>query len=47
MARFQTDCEGFSRRDFISVGSAGMLGLTLPNLLKMCAKSDGYPVDLD
>src|SRR5690348_2141991 len=28
------DCEGFSRRDFIKVGSAGLLGLTLPQLLK-------------
>jgi hypothetical protein len=29
------DCEGFSRRDFIKVGSAGLLGLTLPQLLKL------------
>ena len=28
------DCEGFSRRDFIKVGSAGLLGLTLPQLLQ-------------
>ncbi|HZZ79193.1 MAG TPA: DUF1501 domain-containing protein [Gemmataceae bacterium] len=28
------DCENFSRRDFIKVGSAGLLGLTLPQLLK-------------
>ena len=28
------DCEGFSRRDFIKVGSAGLLGMTLPQLLK-------------
>src|SRR4051794_7817459 len=28
------DCEGFSRRDFLKVGSAGLLGLTLPQLLK-------------
>jgi hypothetical protein len=28
------DCEGYSRRDFIKVGSAGLLGLTLPQLLK-------------
>lgn len=29
------DCEGFSRRDFIKVGSAGLVGLTLPQLLKL------------
>ena len=29
------DCEGFSRRDFIKVGSAGLLGLTLPQLLQL------------
>jgi Protein of unknown function (DUF1501) len=28
------DCEGFHRRDFLQVGSAGLLGLTLPNLLR-------------
>jgi hypothetical protein len=28
------DCEGFSRRDFIKVGSAGLLGMTLPQLLQ-------------
>ncbi|MBM3994208.1 MAG: DUF1501 domain-containing protein [Planctomycetes bacterium] len=29
------DCEGFSRRDFIKVGSAGLLGLSLPQLLQL------------
>src|SRR3954469_21221035 len=29
----QTDCEGFHRRDFLQVGSAGLLGLTLPGFL--------------
>ncbi|HEX4610548.1 MAG TPA: DUF1501 domain-containing protein [Urbifossiella sp.] len=29
----RTDCEGFHRRDFLSVGSAGLLGLTLPGVL--------------
>jgi hypothetical protein len=33
------DCEGFSRRDFIKVGSAGLLGLTLPELLKCEAQA--------
>src|SRR6185295_11818538 len=33
------DCEGFSRRDFIKVGSAGLLGLTLPQLLKLEAQA--------
>jgi hypothetical protein len=33
------DCEGFSRRDFIKVGSAGLLGLTLPQLLKFESKA--------
>ncbi len=28
-----TDCEGFHRRDFLAVGSAGLLGLTLPGFL--------------
>jgi uncharacterized protein (DUF1501 family) len=28
------DCENFSRRDMLKVGSAGLLGLTLPQLLK-------------
>jgi len=40
-----TDCEGFHRRDFLSVGSAGLLGLTLPGFLaaeaKAAAKKDG------
>jgi len=33
------DCEGFSRRDFIKVGSAGLLGMTLPQLLKLEAQA--------
>ncbi len=35
----RTDCEGFHRRDFLTVGSAGMLGLTLPQLLASEAKA--------
>jgi hypothetical protein len=35
----RTDCEGFHRRDFLSVGSAGLLGLTLPGVLAAEAKA--------
>jgi hypothetical protein len=36
MALFsKSDCEGFHRRDFLKVGSAGLLGLGLPQLLKL------------
>ena len=35
----RTDCEGFHRRDFLSVGSAGLLGLTLPGILAAEAKA--------
>ena len=37
------DCEGFSRRDFIKVGSAGLLGLTLPQLLKIESQARAEP----
>src|SRR5476649_1066796 len=37
------DCEGFSRRDFLKVGSAGLLGLTLPQLLKLEAQANDAP----
>src|SRR6266498_3593278 len=40
MARFASDCEGFARRDFLKVGSAGLLGLSLPQLLKLEARAD-------
>ncbi len=33
--RFLTDCERFHRRDFLKVGSAGLLGLGLADLLKL------------
>jgi hypothetical protein len=33
--RFQSDCEGFARRDFLKIGAAGLFGLTLPQLLKL------------
>ncbi|MBO0698758.1 MAG: DUF1501 domain-containing protein, partial [Zavarzinella sp.] len=35
------DCEGFHRRDFLQIGSAGLLGLTLPNLLRSEARAGG------
>ncbi|MBP3957891.1 DUF1501 domain-containing protein [Gemmata sp. G18] len=35
----RTDCEGFHRRDVLTIGSAGILGLTLPGLLASEAKA--------
>ena len=35
----RTDCEGFHRRDFLQIGSAGMLGLSLPAVLASEAKA--------
>jgi hypothetical protein len=37
--RFWTDCEGFHRRDFLKVGAVGLLGLTLPQLLRLEAQA--------
>jgi Protein of unknown function (DUF1501) len=34
MSRSKSDCEGFHRRDFLRVGSAGLLGLALPDALR-------------
>jgi hypothetical protein len=39
--RFTTDCEGFHRRDFLKIGTAGLFGLTLPQLLRLEARADG------
>ncbi|MCS7045475.1 MAG: hypothetical protein NZO58_03870, partial [Gemmataceae bacterium] len=39
MARFVSDCEGFARRDFLKIGSAGLLGLNLPQLLRLEAQA--------
>src|SRR5438046_214176 len=39
MARFTTDCEGFARRDFLKIGSAGLLGLSLPKVLELEARA--------
>jgi len=36
---FKTDCEGFSRRDVIKIGTAGVFGLTLPQLLQLEAQA--------
>jgi hypothetical protein len=38
-SRFRTDCEGFYRRDFLKVGTAGLLGLSLPQLLRLEARA--------
>src|SRR5438105_7627400 len=35
----RTDCEGFYRRDFLKIGAAGLLGLTLPELLRLEARA--------
>src|SRR5262245_30306546 len=43
MARFVSDCEGFARRDFLKIGSAGLLGLSLPQLLKLEARANDAP----
>ena len=34
-------CDGWSRRNFLQVGSLGFAGLTLPNLLRTCALAAG------
>lgn len=40
MATLTRDCEGFHRRDFLTVGSAGILGLSLPGILAAEAKAN-------
>jgi hypothetical protein len=37
--RTHTDCEGFHRRDFLRVGTAGLLGLSLADVLRQQAHS--------
>ena len=39
MPRPTTDCEGYHRRDFLRVGMAGMLGMSLPDALRAEAPS--------
>ena len=41
MPRSKSDCEGFHRRDFLRVGSAGLLGLALPEALRAKALGQG------
>ena len=41
MPRSKTDREGFHRRDFLRVGSAGLLGLALPEALRAKALGQG------
>ena len=37
-------CDGSSRREFLQIGALGMLGMTLPDLLRLRASaSDGTP----
>jgi hypothetical protein len=36
---YQTDCERFHRRDFIKLGTAGFLGLSLADMLRLEAKA--------
>lgn len=38
-ARLRTDCEGFHRRDFLTIGAGGLFGLGLPELLRLEARS--------
>src|SRR5262245_46175048 len=38
-SRCWTDCEGFHRRDFLKFGTAGVLGLSLPQLLQLEAQA--------
>jgi hypothetical protein len=37
------DCEGFYRRDFLKIGAAGLLGLSLPDLLRLEAEAARTP----
>ena len=39
----ERDCENFSRRDMLKIGSAGLLGLTLPQLLKFESQARAEP----
>ena len=37
------DCERFHRRDFLKIGTAGLLGVSLPDLLRREAQSADEP----
>ncbi|HET6576368.1 MAG TPA: DUF1501 domain-containing protein [Fimbriiglobus sp.] len=41
----RTDCEGFHRRDFLQVGAAGLLGLSLPSFLAAEAQAKDRGTD--
>lgn len=41
---FRKHCEGFHRRDFLKVGSAGLLGVSLPQLLSLEARAGSMGV---
>src|SRR5215470_955246 len=43
MAGRFTDCEGFHRRDFLKIGTTGLLGLSLPQLLRLEAQGARQP----
>jgi hypothetical protein len=38
-SKIWTDCEGFHRRDFLKIGTAGLLGLSLPQVLRLEAQA--------
>jgi uncharacterized protein (DUF1501 family) len=44
---FRTDCEGFHRRDFLKIGTAGLFGLTLPELLRLEAAAAEKAISKD
>src|SRR5262245_48741266 len=43
MLKYRTDCEGFHRRDFLKIGTAGLFGMTLPDLLRLEAQTAEAP----
>src|ERR1043166_3948580 len=38
-------CDGFSRREFLRVGGAGMLGISLADILRLQANAESAPAD--
>src|SRR4051812_19698307 len=40
MTGLHRDCEGFYRRDFLKIGSAGLLGVGLADLLRLEARAE-------
>src|SRR5438874_1130417 len=39
-------CDGFSRREFLRVGGAGMLGISLADILRLQANAETAPADV-